>query len=191
MTLSPCSVGPYTLSALVVWAHVLWIVSVRSIHGSMYGSWMDGWIMDGSVDRSMDRSIDHWWMDGFIHSSSHSSIHPLTPVGEVFIPLKRATGKIERSSLNFLFSFVNKFLLFSDREPLLPVIGWCAQLLPLWNLKNKTELWSFLKFGFLSVFTCSPLVPGEWKSQIMTEKRPQGGANCVGGFDVGGATQNN
>ena len=41
---------------------------------SSMGRWMDyGWI-----GRSMERWIDHWWMDGFIQSSSHSSIHPLT-----------------------------------------------------------------------------------------------------------------
>ena len=43
-------------------------------------------------------------MDGFIHSSSHSSIHPLTPVGEVFIPLKVRQGRsnVQRSIFVFL-----------------------------------------------------------------------------------------
>ena len=71
--------GPYTLSALVVGGHVLWIVSVRFIHGSMYGSWMDGWIMDGSVDRSMDRSIIDGWMDSSIDPAIRPDLtsHPL------------------------------------------------------------------------------------------------------------------
>ena len=175
MTLSPRSVGPYTLSALVVWGHVLWIVSVRFIHGSMYGSLMDVWIMDGSVDRwidrSIDRSIDHWWMDRSIDHGSigrsmdrsidgsiDGSVDPLTPVGEVFISLNVRQGRSNVHRSTYICFF--KFLLLSDREPLLPEIGWCAQFSPLWNLINKTKFWSFSKFGFLIVFSHSPLVPG-------------------------------
>ena len=61
--------------------------------------------MDGSVDRSMDRSIIDGWMDASIgpvirpYIRSHRS-------ERFFEELKRATGKIELSSLNvYLFNF--------------------------------------------------------------------------------------
>ena len=81
-----------------------------SMNTFMYSS------MGRCMDHGMDGSVDRW----IGRPSSHSSIHPLTPVGEVSIPLKRATGEIERSSLNLYLFIFFKFLLLSDREPLLP-----------------------------------------------------------------------
>ena len=51
-------------------------------------------------------------MDGFIHSSSHSSIHPLTPVGEVFISFKREAGEDLTfiAQLIFVFFFILSFV---------------------------------------------------------------------------------
>ena len=52
-------------------------------------------------------------MDGFIHSSSHSYIHPLTPVGPDFMSFKRAAGE----DLTFITQLIFVFLICADFLP--------------------------------------------------------------------------
>ena len=75
-----------------------------------------GWI-GRSIDGSIDRSIIDGWMDGFIHSPSHSSIHPLTPVGEVFISFKREAGEDLTFITQLIFFIFLNSLFWSDRSP--------------------------------------------------------------------------
>ena len=113
--------------------------------------------MDGSVDRSIDRSIDHRWMDGFSHPSSHSSIHPLTPVGEAFMSFKRAAGEDLTFITQLIFLFCFKFFLLWDRSPLRPEIGLEPSFCPLLKHLKQLEILSFFQFAFLSVFLLAPL----------------------------------
>ena len=96
------------------------------------------------------------WIYPFIQSFVHTSAH--TGRRGFYSPAKRATKKIELSLFILCFFFYCHFCRTGSRYFMM-IRQW-AQFLALWNLKNKTELWSFLKFGFLIVFIACTLASG-------------------------------
>ena len=91
---------------------------------------------------------------------------------EVFIPLTRATWKMELILLSFVFLQFSyhggshrstytcfslfKFFLLWDRSPLRPEIGLNPTFCTRWNLINKGKCRHFFKFAFLNVFCLPP-----------------------------------
>ena len=123
-------------------------------------------------------------MDGFIHSSSHSCIHPLTPAGEVSISSKRATEKIELSSLNsYLFFLFFQILFFLGPVPAGPEIGWCAQLIPLLKPDKQKEIQDFFEICTFDCFCLFPFGIRQTDKVLISLKRATGKTE---GIDLGG-----
>jgi hypothetical protein len=170
MTRSPRSVGPYTLSALVVWATFFG----SSVYDSSMGRFMDhGWMGGSWMDRSIDRWIDRSLMDGWIHPLMQPFVHTSARTGRRgFYSIKTCDREDRTVIAQPLFIFFNSLIFPPRRQPttLVSARGPTAGH-SFWNpmMLNKTK--AFFVFCLFESFSCSPLASGREKRSFVSLKR--------------------